>query len=73
MLNTFFFFFFFFVQFLPRFVKSKRLICDRYALLISIAIMWVYAEILTVSGAFKKSKQASCRTDGSGLVRSAPW
>ncbi|KAG8372699.1 hypothetical protein BUALT_Bualt12G0093900 [Buddleja alternifolia] len=30
-------------------------------------------EILTWSGAFNKSKQGSCRTDGSGLISAAPW
>lgn len=62
-----------FSQFFPRFIKLKRPLCDRYALLFSIAIVWIYAEILTSSGAFKKSKQLSCRTDSSGLIRSAPW
>lgn len=61
------------LQFFPRFIKLKRPLCDRYALLFSIAIVWIYAEILTSSGAFKKSKQLSCRTDSSGLIRSAPW
>lgn len=62
-----------FQQILPKYIKMKRPVCDRYALLISIAIVWIYAEILTMSGAFKESKQASCRTDGSGLIHSAPW
>ncbi|XP_057794325.1 putative nucleobase-ascorbate transporter 10 [Salvia miltiorrhiza] len=62
---------FVFSQIIPKYMK--RPMCDRYALLISVAIVWMYAEILTMSGAFKKSKQASCRTDGSGLIRSTPW
>ncbi|XP_073057196.1 putative nucleobase-ascorbate transporter 10 [Primulina eburnea] len=60
-------------QYLPRFVKSNRPICDRFALLFSIALVWVYAEILTLSGAFNKSKYFNCRTDGSGLISAAPW
>ncbi|KAL0325410.1 UNVERIFIED_CONTAM: putative nucleobase-ascorbate transporter 10 [Sesamum radiatum] len=60
-------------QFLPRFIKSKRHLCDRYALLFSIAIVWMYAGILTWSGAFRKSKHVSCRTDSSGLIGGAPW
>ncbi|KAL0291071.1 UNVERIFIED_CONTAM: putative nucleobase-ascorbate transporter 10 [Sesamum angustifolium] len=60
-------------QFLPRFIKSKRHLCDRYALLFSVAIVWMYAGILTWSGAFTKSKHVSCRTDSSGLIGGAPW
>ncbi|XP_011070150.1 putative nucleobase-ascorbate transporter 10 [Sesamum indicum] len=60
-------------QFLPRFIKSKRHLCDRYALLFAIAIVWMYAGILTWSGAFMKSKHVSCRTDSSGLIGGAPW
>ncbi|KAI3465251.1 hypothetical protein Pfo_021914 [Paulownia fortunei] len=60
-------------QFFPRLIKLKRPVCDRYALLFSVAIVWIYAEILTWSGAFNKSKNVSCRTDSSGLIGGAPW
>ncbi|KAL3850459.1 hypothetical protein ACJIZ3_012341 [Penstemon smallii] len=60
-------------QYLPRFIKPKKPLCDRFALLFSIAIVWLYAEILTGSGAFTKSKNFSCRTDSSGLIKGAPW
>lgn len=63
-------------QYLTPYVKSKRPICDRFAVLFSVAIVWVYAGILTWSdGAHKKSMDAltSCRTDRSGLVVGAPW
>lgn len=57
-------------------MKSKRPICDRFAVLFSVAIVWVYAGILTWSdGAHNKSMDAltSCRTDRGGLVIGAPW
>ncbi|XP_047978940.1 nucleobase-ascorbate transporter 6-like [Salvia hispanica] len=60
-------------QILPKYIKLKRPVLDRYSLLISLAFVWIYAEILTLSGAFNKTKQSSCRTDGSGLISSAPW
>ncbi|KAK4492168.1 hypothetical protein RD792_002966 [Penstemon davidsonii] len=60
-------------QYLPRFIKPKKPLCYRFALLFSIAIVWLYAEILTGSGAFTKSKNFSCRTDSSGLIEGAPW
>ncbi|KAK6160597.1 hypothetical protein DH2020_003978 [Rehmannia glutinosa] len=59
--------------FFPRLIKSKRRLCDRYALLLSVPIVWIYAEILTWSGAFNKSKNVSCRTDSSGLISGASW
>ncbi|KAL7085329.1 hypothetical protein ACP275_14G275700 [Erythranthe tilingii] len=60
-------------QYLSRFIKLKRPICDRFALLFSVAIVWLYAEILTWSGAYKNSKNSSCRTDSSGLISGASW
>ncbi|GFP84086.1 putative nucleobase-ascorbate transporter 10 [Phtheirospermum japonicum] len=60
-------------QFVPRLIESTRPLCNRYALLLSVPIVWVYAEILTLSGAFNESRNVSCRTDGSGLISGAPW
>ncbi|KAJ7958111.1 Nucleobase-ascorbate transporter [Quillaja saponaria] len=51
-------------------------ILDRYALFLCIGIVWAFAAILTVAGAYNRvpemTKQ-SCRTDGSYLISSAPW
>ncbi|WOG91897.1 hypothetical protein DCAR_0311152 [Daucus carota subsp. sativus] len=63
-------------QYLPPYIKSKRPLCDRFAVLASVAIVWIYAGILTWSdGPNKKSTDAltSCRTDRAGLVNAAPW
>ncbi|KAL8126988.1 nucleobase-ascorbate transporter 6-like [Apium graveolens] len=63
-------------QYLPPYIKSKRPICDRFAVLASVAIVWVFAGILTWSdGPDKKSTDAltGCRTDRAGLVKAAPW
>ncbi|KAL8490169.1 hypothetical protein ACS0TY_025415 [Phlomoides rotata] len=60
-------------EIMTRFIKLKRLVWERYALVLSIAVVWIYAEILTLSGAFAKTEKHSCRTDGSGLISSAPW
>ncbi|KAF5444296.1 hypothetical protein F2P56_036782 [Juglans regia] len=57
-------------------IKSKRAIVDRYAVLLSVAIVWVYAEILTVAGAYNNRSlktQISCRTDRAGLISASPW
>ncbi|BBH09705.1 Xanthine/uracil permease family protein [Prunus dulcis] len=57
-------------------MKLKLPIFHRFAVLFSVAIVWVYAEILTAAGAYDKRSpitQRSCRTDRSGLVSSARW
>ncbi|KAL6209960.1 hypothetical protein ACLB2K_020898 [Fragaria x ananassa] len=57
-------------------MKLKIPVFERFAVLFSVAIVWVYAEILTAGGAYNHkspSTQTSCRTDRSGLVRAAPW
>ncbi|XP_019224571.1 PREDICTED: putative nucleobase-ascorbate transporter 10 [Nicotiana attenuata] len=53
----------FITQYLPTYLKLKRPIYDRFAMLFSIAIIWFYAAILTWSGAYKNAKEATCRTD----------
>ncbi|CAK9143575.1 unnamed protein product [Ilex paraguariensis] len=65
----------FYREYLPQYIKSKRPICDRFAVLFSVAIVWVYAEILTWTGAYNKSMDASsnCRNDRAGLISGAPW
>ncbi|KAJ4716132.1 Nucleobase-ascorbate transporter [Melia azedarach] len=63
-------------QYLPHLVKFKRAIFDRFGILFTVAIVWGYAEVLTIAGAYDKrppSTQISCRTDRSGLVSAAPW
>ncbi|KAJ9705273.1 hypothetical protein PVL29_003366 [Vitis rotundifolia] len=63
-------------QYLPLIAKSKRAIFDRFAVLFSVALVWVYAEVLTVAGAYDgrpQITQLSCRTDRSGLITAAPW
>ncbi|KAH0894945.1 hypothetical protein HID58_057374 [Brassica napus] len=54
----------------------KRSICEQFAVLFTVAIVWAYAEILTAAGAYNKrpdSTQLSCRTDRSGLISASPW
>ncbi|XP_011017252.1 PREDICTED: nucleobase-ascorbate transporter 3-like [Populus euphratica] len=49
---------------------------ERFGLLVCVGIIWAFAAILTVSGAYnnvgQQTKQ-SCRTDRSYLMSSAPW
>ncbi|KAB1226780.1 putative nucleobase-ascorbate transporter 10 [Morella rubra] len=63
-------------MYLPQILKSERPKWDRYAVLFSVAIAWLYAQLLTSSGVYsnKPAKtQISCRTDRAGLFTAAPW
>lgn len=64
------------MQFVPHMLKSKLPIYNRFTILISVGLVWGYAALLTVAGAYKNSPlktQLSCRVDRSGLVSGASW
>ncbi|XP_077215126.1 nucleobase-ascorbate transporter 7-like [Tasmannia lanceolata] len=66
----------FFSQYLPNYMKERRIIVDRSAIMVSVAIVWLYAYFLTLGGAYKNKSpqtQFNCRTDRSGLIAAAPW
>lgn len=49
---------------------------ERFALLVCVGIIWSFAAILTVAGAYnnvRETTKLSCRTDHSFLMSSAPW
>ncbi|CAI0455732.1 unnamed protein product [Linum tenue] len=57
------------------YVKFKRPLCDRFGLLFSVPIVWLFAQLLTSSGVYDHKSvvtQLSCRTDRSGFVSAAP-
>ncbi|RWR89221.1 nucleobase-ascorbate transporter 2 [Cinnamomum micranthum f. kanehirae] len=65
-----------FSQYLKHFHAKGLPILERFALLLSITVIWAYAHLLTASGAYKhrpELTQFNCRTDKSGLISSAPW
>ncbi|KAL5725254.1 Nucleobase-ascorbate transporter 6 [Ranunculus cassubicifolius] len=65
-----------FSQYLPHLLHSHKHVFDRFAVIFTVAIVWVYAHLLTVGGAYKhtsRNTQLSCRTDRAGLVDAAPW
>ncbi|XXG67476.1 hypothetical protein AAC387_Pa06g0817 [Persea americana] len=65
-----------FSQYLKHFHAKGLPILERFALLMSITVIWAYAHLLTASGAYKhrpELTQFNCRTDKSGLISSAPW
>ncbi|KAK4777369.1 hypothetical protein SAY87_017556 [Trapa incisa] len=66
---------------LSQYLKHVRLIRDvpifeRFPVLICVTIVWIYALILTASGAYRDKPtltQRSCRTDRANLISTAPW
>lgn len=63
-------------QYLPHIFRSGKHIFDRFAVIFTVAIVWIYAHLLTVGGAYNDAApktQASCRTDRAGLIDAAPW
>ncbi|KAL3835538.1 hypothetical protein ACJIZ3_010274 [Penstemon smallii] len=65
-----------FSQYLPHLMKSGKNIFDRFAVLFTVIIVWIYAHCLTAGGAYKHAAQAtqtSCRTDRAGIISAAPW
>ncbi|KAK9129623.1 hypothetical protein Sjap_010110 [Stephania japonica] len=63
-------------QYLRRLHKLAHTLFERYGLLLCTAIIWAFAAILTVAGAYNSAREQtkiSCRTDRSYLISSAPW
>ncbi|KAL2349372.1 hypothetical protein Fmac_003372 [Flemingia macrophylla] len=65
-----------FSQCIPHVMQGERPVFDRFAVLFSVTIVWIYAHLLTVGGAYKnasKTTQDTCRTDRAGIINGAPW
>ncbi|GAU29261.1 hypothetical protein TSUD_392110 [Trifolium subterraneum] len=65
-----------FSQYIPHMIKGDKPLFDRFAVLFSVAIVWLYAYLLTVGGAYKNSApktQITCRTDRAGIIGGASW
>ncbi|KAK4747305.1 hypothetical protein SAY87_026342 [Trapa incisa] len=63
-------------QYLPHVIHSGKNLFDRFAVIFCVVVVWIYAHLLTVGGAYNGSPrktQVSCRTDRSGLIDAAPW
>ncbi|CAJ2646579.1 unnamed protein product [Trifolium pratense] len=63
-------------EYLHRYIKTVKPIHDRFAVLFTVTIAWLFAQLLTSSTAYNnksESTQRSCRTDRAGLISSAPW
>lgn len=64
------------LQYMPHVLHAGKHIFDRFAVIFTVAIVWIYAHLLTVGGAYNHAApktQATCRTDRAGLIDGAPW
>jgi xanthine/uracil permease len=68
------------ILFISQYLKHFKILhyhfFELFPILFGVAIVWVYATILTVAGAYDHASalgQIHCRTDRSGLVSTAPW
>ncbi|XP_078428232.1 nucleobase-ascorbate transporter 2-like [Wolffia australiana] len=63
-------------QYLKRIQLRHVPVLERFSLLISVVIIWVYAHLLTAGGAYRNRPeltQVNCQTDRAHLISSAPW
>ncbi|CAH2038369.1 unnamed protein product [Thlaspi arvense] len=67
-----------FSQYIPHLLQGERysIFFHRFAVIFSVAIVWIIAIVITLSGAYSNAglnTQLSCRTDRAGLISNAPW
>ncbi|XP_041013551.1 nucleobase-ascorbate transporter 7-like [Juglans microcarpa x Juglans regia] len=65
-----------FSQYIPHLMHGETHVFGRFAVIFSVVIVWIYAHLLTVGGAYKNTgpkTQISCRTDRAGIIGAAPW
>ncbi|KAF3778286.1 Nucleobase-ascorbate transporter 2 [Nymphaea thermarum] len=63
-------------QYLKHIHARRFPVFERFAVLISVTIIWAYAHVLTAGGAYRhrpEKTQVNCRTDRANLISSAPW
>ncbi|KAL5777864.1 hypothetical protein ACOSP7_010790 [Xanthoceras sorbifolium] len=63
-------------QYMKRLHRKTHFLVERFGLLVCVGIVWAFAAILTVAGAYNnvpEQTKISCRTDHSFLMSSAPW
>ncbi|XP_039062077.1 nucleobase-ascorbate transporter 7-like [Hibiscus syriacus] len=65
-----------FAQYIPHITSGEQHMFDRFAVIFSVVIVWLYAHLLTVGGAYKNTgprTQMTCRTDRAGIIGGSPW
>ncbi|XP_071723706.1 nucleobase-ascorbate transporter 6-like [Rutidosis leptorrhynchoides] len=65
-----------FSQYLPRILPGQRHVFERFGVMFSVMIVWTYAILLDVAGAYNNTTthtQSSCRIDLVNTVGATPW
>uniref|UniRef100_A0ACD6A4G5 Uncharacterized protein n=2 Tax=Avena sativa TaxID=4498 RepID=A0ACD6A4G5_AVESA len=65
-----------FAEYASHYFAAGSFVFGRCAVLVTVIIVWIFAEILTAAGAYNERNpitQFACRTDSSGLIHAAPW
>ncbi|KAK6939719.1 Nucleobase cation symporter 2 family [Dillenia turbinata] len=64
------------VQYMPHIICHGRAVYDRFAILITVPCLWLYAFVLTSTGVYNHKPmdvQLSCRTDQGGIIGASSW
>ncbi|XP_039019824.1 nucleobase-ascorbate transporter 7-like [Hibiscus syriacus] len=65
-----------FAQYIPHITSGEQHMFERFAVVFSVVIVWLYAHLLTVGGAYKNTgpkTQMTCRTNRAGIIGGSPW
>ncbi|XP_008648666.1 nucleobase-ascorbate transporter LPE1 isoform X1 [Zea mays] len=65
-----------FAEYASHVFAKGSFVFSRCAVLVTVVIIWIYAEILTAAGAYNERgpvTQFSCRADRSGIIQGSPW
>jgi len=64
------------LQYSAHYFAKGSIVFGRCAVLVTVIVVWIYAEILTAAGAYNERgpvTQFTCRTDRSGIIEASPW
>jgi nucleobase transporter 1/2 len=64
------------LQYAAHYFAKGSIVFGRCAVLVTVIVVWIYAEILTAAGAFNNRgpvTQFSCRSDRAGIIEASPW
>ncbi|OEL22981.1 Nucleobase-ascorbate transporter LPE1 [Dichanthelium oligosanthes] len=65
-----------FAEYAAHIFARGSFVFGRCSVLVTVVIVWIYAEILTAAGAYNERgpvTQFSCRTDRAGIIQGSPW
>lgn len=66
----------FFMQYVKHMKVRERPIFELFPVILGIAVVWPYAHLMTMSGAYQHATlkgKMHCRTDWSNIIGTSPW